>query len=137
MFKSIKVKLLVFVLILSLVPLLITNAYQLTSYTKDQNREISAHLRDISKGNAELINQWIDQKLILVDTIYKSHPNIGSLDRSAAIEALKTIKLQYPDIETVVLTDSEGKSISSEMQDINISDREYFKKSSKATGGYS
>lgn len=131
MFKSIKVKLLVFVLILSLVPLLITNAYQLTSYTKDQNREITAHLRDIAEGNAELINQWIDQKLILVDTIYKSHPDIGSLDRNTAIETLNTIKLQYPDIETVVLADSGGKSISSEMQDINISDREYFKKAQK------
>lgn len=131
MFKSIKVKLLVFVLVLSLVPLLITNAYQLTSYTKDQNKEITAHLRDIAKSNADLINQWLDQKLILVDTIYKSHPGIGSLDRSTAIETLNTIKLQYPDIETVVLADSGGKSISSEMQDINISDREYFKKAQK------
>lgn len=126
MIKSIKAKLLVFILMLSLIPLLITNVYQLSNYSRDQNKEISMHIQDIAEDTAATINLWVQEKIDLLDAAYKGNPEVQSADRNSAPAILKKIKVEYPGIETVVLSDIAGSSINDDGQNINISDREYF-----------
>ncbi|WP_411681390.1 methyl-accepting chemotaxis protein [Clostridium thailandense] len=131
MIKSIKAKLLVFVLMLSLIPLLITNVYQLSNYSRDQNKEISVHIQDIAEDTAATINLWVQEKIDLLNAAYKGNPEVQSADRNSAQLMLKKIKVEYPGIDTVVLSNSTGSSINDDGQNINISDREYFIKAKK------
>lgn len=132
MLKSIRGKLLVITLLLSLIPLLVTNAYQLYNYNRDQDNEIALHLQDISDTKAEAINLWLQEKIALIDAAFKNHPEIQNTNINDAVSILSSIKNQYSDIDNSILADNLGNAITEQGQSFSISDREYFERAKKA-----
>lgn len=132
MLKSIKVKLLIIILALSLIPLLITNAYMLLSYSKDQNKELTAHLQDIAELKADSIDIWLTENSEMLEKAYSSHPELkNSTTDPGVVTSLKNIKAQYPGFENVVIADKAGNSVNEDGQSIDASERDYFIKVKK------
>ncbi|MCT8975152.1 methyl-accepting chemotaxis protein [Clostridium sp. CX1] len=131
MVKSIKIKLLIFTLVLSLIPLLITNSYQLLSYSSNQNKEITAHLQDLAESKADGINLWMEEKIDLLDAVYKSHPEIQTTDENSIVPMLESIKGQYAGIDSVVFSDGKGNAVDDKGKKSSVIDREYFLRAQK------
>lgn len=126
MLKGLKARLLIFILLLALMPLVITNAYQLSNYSEDVNNKIETHLEDITEAKAHAMAQWLESKAELLDAAYSSYPEIQTASANNVVPILVDIQIRYPHITKVIFIDSSGNSINNENAIVKVNDMEYF-----------
>jgi methyl-accepting chemotaxis protein len=129
--KGLKARLLIFILLLALMPLVITNAYQLSNYSEDVNNKIETHLKDITEAKAHTMTHWLESKKELLDAAYSSYPEIQTANANNVVPILVDIQSRYPHITKAIFVDSSGNSINNENAIVNVKDLEYFAKAKK------
>ncbi|PZE20589.1 methyl-accepting chemotaxis protein [Paenibacillus xerothermodurans] len=124
--NSIKTKLVVLFLLISLIPLLATTLI-LTEYSK---RTTTAKAQEkqtsIVQSNASNIEYWVNHKITVVQEIMAAHPEFKNGDAGQILSVLKQIGEVDKEIEYYAYVDANANSTNWAGQTSNVAQREYF-----------
>ncbi|WP_231571293.1 methyl-accepting chemotaxis protein [Gordoniibacillus kamchatkensis] len=124
---SIRVKLPVVLLVLSMIPLL-ASTWFLTGYfsaiTKSDREQIQ---QDIAELNIARIDEWMQLKISEMEELIKQHPEFKSGDPKKILPLLKLLDESDKQIDGFNLVNASGDGIDVNNVAINVADRAYFK----------
>lgn len=128
MLKTIRAKIILLTLSISLVSLIVSNLYQLNSYRNDIKKEIEVHQEDLAEVKAEEIEKWIKDKSDEVDKIVEAHKEelLNSISLDNSISILQQIAKDHSGFEDIIYADVNGSSISDKGFKTSVNDRNYF-----------
>lgn len=109
--NSLKFRLALILLLVSLVPLLALASYQLTQYISEITNNTRNQEIEIAKTNAEIIDTWVNSKLMQLAELYKSYPDFNEMELNEIMDILKIIKQSDHEVETSLVADSSGNCI--------------------------
>ncbi len=87
--NSLKFRLALILLLVSLVPLLALASYQLTQYISEITKNTRNQEIEIAKTNAEIIDTWVNSKLMQLAELYKSYPDFNEMELNEIMDILK------------------------------------------------
>ncbi|NLC39384.1 MAG: hypothetical protein GX763_00520 [Clostridiaceae bacterium] len=87
--NSLKFRLALILLLVSLVPLLALASYQLTQYISEITNNTRNQEIEIAKTNAEIIDTWVNSKLMQLAELYKSYPDFNEMELNEIMDILK------------------------------------------------
>ncbi|UUZ84253.1 methyl-accepting chemotaxis protein [Paenibacillus sp. P26] len=123
---SVKKKLVIAFLLLSLVPPLFTTL-TLSQYSKTTTeKEAQAKQTNIAVSNAANIDYWVTHKIDVVQEIMKAHPEFKNGDAKQILSVLKQIGEVDKEIEYYAYVDKDANSTNWAGQTSNVKDREYY-----------
>ncbi len=106
--KSFKLKLLLILLALSLIPLVgasLALVMQSTSALSSVNKDA---FEEAAGLNAKYINDWISQKIESIQSVVKSHPEFMNNDPDQVMPVLKVMAQSDPDVRAFSYVDTKG-----------------------------
>ncbi len=127
-YNSLKFKLICTLLAIALIPLLVLAFIQLNQFTNSVTDNIQTNEIQIATSNGDEIDSWVNSKVSQLKEILKSHPEFKTKDMNEIIPILKIINDSDSEIESSLVSDANGSSIDDNNQKLNLSDRDYFKK---------
>lgn len=130
MFKvktSLRSKLLLFFLIVSLVPLIASLLFECFYFYTINTKSIENYESDLAKTNTQTINLWINKSISTLSTLYKNHPEFKNPDKDKILPILKEIHNSDAESEYYFFTDKNGNTFIDDGKTTNIADRPYFK----------
>ncbi|WP_248927059.1 methyl-accepting chemotaxis protein [Paenibacillus hamazuiensis] len=124
--NSIKAKLVVGCLLLSLVPLLITTLI----LTKLSNSATTLEANDkeikVAQDTSRYVDYWIQNKINVVQNIMKAHPEFKAGDKNHILSVLKQIGEVDQEVEYYAYVDKDANSTNWSGQTSNVAEREYY-----------
>lgn len=135
-FHSLKFKLLLILLCITLIPLVSLALFQLNQTNTVTTNGIKSEEMQIANFNADMLDSWLNSKASQINESIKAHPEIKTELAQSNVDAFRTV-INYiaendVDVDSTVAADKNGSAGSS--ININISDREYFKKAKDTKG---
>ncbi|KZL93611.1 methyl-accepting chemotaxis protein [Clostridium magnum] len=124
---SLKSKLLLFFLIVSLIPLIVSLLFQCFYFYNTNTQSIENYESDIAKTNTQTINLWLNNSVSTLTTLYKSHPEFKNADKDKIVPILKEIHNSDAESEYYFFVDKDGNTFIDNGKTTNIADRSYFK----------
>lgn len=128
---SIKIKLIVIIFLITIVPLVFSSFFQVLNFDKMNIKQVEEYQKDIVNMKSENITRWLDDKCKTLNTIYTLHPEFLKSNKDNIIGTLNKIKHNYHDIKDICYADKEGNLYDSNGANINISEEAHFKQASK------
>ncbi|MCY7490572.1 methyl-accepting chemotaxis protein [Paenibacillus larvae] len=125
---SIKIKLIVTFMVISLVPM-ITLSLITQNFTKTsaENRELE-NVQNLAKVIAENIDAWFQKRISFIEETIKKHPEFKKGDKNQILSVLNTIGEVDNEVEVYSYTDRNGVNTSTTGQVSDVNDRNYYKK---------
>ncbi len=127
MLHSLKTKLLLWFLILTVCPLVAVTYYSLLSFQRDVMQEVQEDSTTLVATVNESIDSWLQEKIGRLQKITEQEV-AKTLSVEQILPLLKTLASSDPDAEMYFLALSNGDSWTSLDSQINIADRAYFQK---------
>ncbi len=126
-FSSMRGKLLMYFLALSLIPLIIVGVFAFLQSQNALKDKTTEQLQMTATNNAATITDWLDsRKKDLV--VMASNSRIQSMEADKVKEALDQFDAGWGRYETLFVTGMDGKSIATnDNSEMNLADRDYFK----------
>lgn len=129
MFKfTLKVKLITLILVVALVPLLAATVFQTIYSHQITSEQIEINENTIAKNYSDMINDWINSQISQLTEIINSHTEFNNPDKNQIIPVIKVLNESDIDIEGCTFVDKNGNGISDTGAEMQLSDRDYFKK---------
>ena len=132
MLKTIKAKLLLWFLVLSVVPLVALTYYSTMTFQKNLTQETEERALNITASTASAIDAWLQEKIEHLEKI-AALPEVQALNPDITLPLLKTFHQADPQAEMYFFALQDGSSWTSFDSQANIADRAYFQKA-KETG---
>lgn len=127
-FNSLKFKLILVLLSLSLVPLFILATYQLTQYSTYTTESIRTREIEIVDNSVNTIDSWINSKVMQLTELYAAHPEFNAMNNEKIISSLRVISQSDAEVETSAVADKNGIQTIENLAKVDISSKEYFLK---------
>lgn len=108
---SLKFRLIIIFVCVSLIPLLILASYQLSQYMSEITENIETKEIELARSNAKQIDSWINSKVMQLTELYDAHPEFSGLSMEEIMHTLKIVNQSDPEVETVVVADKDGNCI--------------------------
>jgi len=124
---SLKLRLIVILLCVALIPILILASFQLTQYWTDITENMRTHELEIAQSNVKVTESWVNAKVSQLTELYKAHPEFSKMNMEEIMFTLSVINQSDPEVETSLVADKDGNNIIDNLTSRpNISDKEYF-----------
>ena len=146
MFKSLKVKIMLIMLIVIVLPLSILGVVSIVRFSNTIEEDVHSKLDDLTTLNAEVIQGELDSAHLLGSLLSNESSYIGFLSGNNALkqDAYESIKAHQENnsalIEMILLVDSKGQAVTGS-NDVNytadVSDRAYIQQALSGTAGQS
>lgn len=129
MFKfTLKVKLMILILIVALIPLLAATVFQTVYSHEITSKQIEINENSIAKNYSDMINDWISNQVSQLSEIINLHPEFKNPDKNQILPIIKVLNESDVDIEGCTLVDKNGVAVNDEGIEMQLADRDYFKK---------
>ncbi|TYP79307.1 methyl-accepting chemotaxis protein [Paenibacillus methanolicus] len=125
--KSLRFRLTMMILVLTLVPLVMLAAIQMNQFKSQLTTSIKDQEIGIAKSNAEATDLWLQTKIAAIQKVIEGVPNFSSLDALGKNTAVQPIVKTDPEIVMTIVSDADGNIPAEDGTVTDISDREYFK----------
>jgi methyl-accepting chemotaxis protein len=125
---SIRFKLIVLLLTISLVPLLATTFFSINYFSRMAQADNAQIQKDITDLYIAQINEWIQSKAAKTQTLIDNHPEFKKGNAQQILPLLKTIKESDSDIQNYNFLNPDGVGVDISGVPINVSDRDHFLK---------
>ncbi len=125
---SIRIKLLVVLLVLSILPLIVSTVFfsgYLRYISQSDNQQIQ---QDVAQLNIFRLDEWLQLKISSMEELINLHPEFKTGDPKVLLPILKMIDDSDRQIEGFNLIKANGEGVDVNNVAINIADRDYFKK---------
>uniref|UniRef100_A0A7V4TF34 HAMP domain-containing protein n=1 Tax=Candidatus Caldatribacterium saccharofermentans TaxID=1454753 RepID=A0A7V4TF34_9BACT len=132
MVKTIKVKLLFWFLVLSVVPLLALTYYSTMTFQENLTREAKERALTLTASTASAIEIWLEEKIGRLEKLVQLE-EIKTLNPEVIVPILKTLLQSDPTLDDIFFANENGDTFSAINPSINVSERAYFK-NAMATG---
>lgn len=132
MLKTLKSKIIVGMSIIVLVPLIVSNAFQLNKNKNNQRVQVESQQQYIATAKIEIINSWLNQKVQLLENVYEKYPEFKEADEKKIVPILSSLKGYYTDIYSFNFIDRNGSLTSFDGVKINVSKESHFIKTKKS-----
>lgn len=109
--NSLKFRLTLIFLLVALVPLLALAAFQLDQFVSEVTENITSQEIEIAGTNADIIDSWVNSKLMQLVSLYESYPDFNNMEPSEVMDILKIIKQSDQEVETSLVADQSGNCI--------------------------
>ncbi len=123
-FNSLRFKLTMVLICLSLIPLFSLSLFQINQFTSLVDSNIKKNEIGIANSTVNEMNIWVNGKVSQLTEIYKAHPEFSNMDANAINSVLKPINESDSEIESLGAVTKDGKIAGT----IDVNDRDYFKK---------
>jgi methyl-accepting chemotaxis protein len=130
--RSIRFKLIVLLLTISIVPLLATTLFSVNYFSNLAQTDNAQIQKDITNIYVAQINEWIQSKASKTQTIIINHPEFKNAKAQQILPVLKTLKESDAEIQNYNFLNPDGIGVDISGAPINVADRDHFKKA-KAT----
>jgi len=127
-FNSMKFKLALILLCVTLVPLVFSTAFVFNYFDSVTTKNIETQERDLANANASIIINWLDVKISQLTGVLKAHPEFAAMDKKRIAALLKTLNESDADMEGLGVADRNGNTLNTQNQVLDVGDRDYFKK---------
>ncbi len=125
--NSMRGKLLLLFLSLSLIPLIIVSIFAFVQSQNSLRAEITEKLREASANNAANIVDWLDSRKKDL-AVMSSNARIQSMEAASAKQAIDQFFAGWGRYETMFVVDTTGKSIATtDNTQVDLSERQYVK----------
>lgn len=126
--KSLKVKMLLLLLAVSLIPMLISSLIltrQSASFMEAETKDKQIHIAELS---AIEINAWLNGKIASIQSVVKAHPEFINAKVSTILPVLQTMAESDPEIYKLAYVDSQGLSTDTSGGKIDATNFDNYKK---------
>lgn len=128
-FNSLKFRLVLTLLAVALIPLLTLASYQLSQYMTEITENIKNQEMEIASSNAEIIDSWVNSKMMQLVELYKAHPEFNTMDKKEIMLTLRIVNQADADVETSLVADRFGNCMVDNFSTRpNMKDQEHFVK---------
>ena len=125
--NTLKVKIIIILLCLTLIPLCGLGAFQLFQYYSGITNSIKNEEMGIATSTSDLIDNWINGKISQLKSIYQEHPEFNYAPVTEINGYLDIVKHSDPEIDGMAATDQNGDTVvSATNQPMNLAERDYF-----------
>ncbi|MDT2192976.1 hypothetical protein [Paenibacillus larvae] len=125
---SIKIKLIIAFMMISLIPV-ITISIITQNITKNNTENIELeNMSNITKITAQNVDDWFQKRISLVEETIKKHPEFKKGDKDQILSILNTISGIDNEVESYSYTDTNGVNTTVAGQVTDINDRNYYKR---------
>ncbi|HEX2927801.1 MAG TPA: methyl-accepting chemotaxis protein, partial [Ruminiclostridium sp.] len=127
--QSLKFKLMLILLCVSLIPLICLSVFQLGQFNNTVSSSIELQEKEISKSNSDSMDSWVNGKITQMTGSIKAHPEFTKADVvGLTTSVLNPIRESDQDLEGLAFVDINGSALNIVNNSIiNLSDRDYFK----------
>jgi methyl-accepting chemotaxis protein len=126
--SSIRLKLAVLLLTISIVPLLATTLFSVNYFSNSAQTENAQIQKQITNIYVAQIDEWIQAKASKTQTLIQTHPEFKKGDAQQILPLLKTLKDSDSEIQNYNFINPEGVGVDVSGVPINVSDRDHFLK---------
>ncbi|GAA0781908.1 methyl-accepting chemotaxis protein [Hathewaya limosa] len=130
--KSLKKRLTTLMMMLTIIPLVLSNLLQLNSFKKFSISHIKEQQKELVDIKSQNIDEWLEEKINTLNLIYENNPIFASNDKNKIIKRLNEIKNFYTDVKAFGYVDKEGNLKDTNEAEINISEQEHFNEAKKS-----
>ncbi|WP_162515311.1 methyl-accepting chemotaxis protein [Paenibacillus pinistramenti] len=127
--SSLKLKLMAYLLVLSVVPVVIVAVITSSLYSKILVKDIQAQQSAIAASNARDLNTLLKNKLGALESMAQKYQDVllGD-DQAAIVELLQTMKAASPDVTSFAFSDAQGHLINESSKTFDISQYDNYKR---------
>lgn len=126
--QSLKFKLFIILLAVSLIPLGVLAVFQFENFNKIISTNLKAEEMQLANTNAKQIDAWVNSKISQLTSLLEVHPEFKSMNLNEVMQLEKVINESDVEVETSVAADKDGNSINEKGDKISVADREHFKR---------
>lgn len=130
MFKSLKSKLIIFTLLISITPLMVNSIFEKLMFKRTQVSETKLYQTNTVKMNAKIIDTWLDDRVLILDSLSTTNldkvENINDTKILDIFQTMKNVKNKY-NIKMFSYIDTKGTLMNDQGVQILVSDQEHFK----------
>ncbi|NLO98700.1 MAG: methyl-accepting chemotaxis protein [Clostridiaceae bacterium] len=126
--NSLRFKLVLVLLSLSLIPLFVLAAYQFTQYRTYTEESIKLRELEIVNNSVNTIDTWINSKVMQLTELYAAHPEFKEMNKEKIMSSLRVISQSDAEVETSAVADKEGVQTIENLARVDISGKDYFLK---------
>ncbi|MFD0694526.1 methyl-accepting chemotaxis protein [Paenibacillus sp. GCM10027628] len=126
--KSLKVKMSLLLLAVSLIPLLVAMSIltsQSSSVVETETKEQQSRIAELTAGE---INAWLNGKIASIQSVVKAHPELLSGKADTVLPILKIMAESDPEVFRFAYIDPQGKSTDTAGQQLDASNFDNFKR---------
>ncbi|MDR6884711.1 methyl-accepting chemotaxis protein [Bacillus sp. 3255] len=126
--KSLRVKMLLLLLTVSLIPLLVSMQIltnQSSKMVETETKEQQIHIADLT---ANEVNAWLNGKITSLQSVAKAHPDFVNAKSSTIMPILKVMAESDPEIYKMAYVDPQGQSTDTGGGKVDASKFDNFKK---------
>lgn len=125
-FNSLKFKLIIVLLSLSLIPLFVLASYQFTQYRSYTEESIKLQELEIVNNSVNTIDSWINSKVMQLTELYAAHPEFKEMNKEKMMSSLRVISQSDAEVETSAVADKDGIQTIENLAKVDISNKEYY-----------
>ncbi len=126
MFKSLKTKLTVICVLVGLIPLLLISTFQVITTRANITKDIKSNEMQLAETNANSVDIWFQQKINKLEGTAKGDEFIN-YNKEEIMKTLQLLARSDSDAVEFSYSDDKGNLFTSKGDNINVSDRDYFK----------
>ncbi|NMA65832.1 MAG: methyl-accepting chemotaxis protein, partial [Clostridiaceae bacterium] len=127
-FNSLRFKLVLVLLSLSLIPLFILATYQFTQYRDYTEESIKLREIELVSNSVNTIDSWINSKVMQLTELHSAHPEFKEMNKEKIMTSLRVISQSDAEVETSAVADKDGVQTIENLAKVDISNKEYFLK---------
>lgn len=125
-YNSIRFRIMLILVCVSLTPLLILGNYQLIKYWSMTTENIKAKEMESASQNAKIIDTWINSKVMQLTEMYSNHPEYNKMDFDTIMKTLRGINESDAEVELSIVADKNGTSAIDNLARSSVADKEHF-----------
>lgn len=126
--KSLKVKMLLLLLAVSLIPLLVSMQILVNQSSKTIETETKEQQTHIAELSANEMNAWLNGKITSIQSIVKAHPEFINAKASTVMPILKVMAESDPEIYRLAYVDQQGQSTDTSGGETDASNFDNYKR---------
>ncbi|WP_181438878.1 methyl-accepting chemotaxis protein [Paenibacillus sambharensis] len=127
MFTSLRFKLTIIILILTLAPLVSLAAIQMDQFRSQLTTSINEKEIALAESNAASTDRWLDSKINAAQKLLTGIPNFHELDVLGQFTAAQAIFSTDPEVAMTIVANADGLIPAEDGTFTDVSDRQYFK----------
>lgn len=125
--SSIRTKITILLLAISLIPLIIATIIVTQQSTKAIHQEVKNSQTANIEVNAEFIDHWLNQKVSALQNVIKANPDFSKGNTDDILPILKTIVTADREVKWYSFLNDEGVALSTLGKRAEVADQEHFK----------
>ncbi|MGO4497750.1 methyl-accepting chemotaxis protein [Paenibacillus sp. 2RAB27] len=126
--KSLKMKMTLLLLVVSIIPLLISTLILSSESTSTIESETMQHQKQMAAFNTTEINSWLNSKIASIQSVVKTHPEFMGGDVGLVMPVLKVMAESDPEVYRFAYVDAKGMSMDTAGGKVDTTKFENYKK---------